>query len=335
MVSVEQIDKIITNIISNVSTKCGHTIAEMHSQLDNISYNDQLNDLKEKGYLNPLEEKDYIKKLERLKVLDKYFDEHGTDDLMGAEVTMFQEREDLVEELFKYGRRLIEGLKYNELPMIDKDKYVSDEQWGGRRGHNFEWSHEQGEMEKAQINAQVKSLNFNTENILTEDGMRYNVDTFEGKSALAMDNYFNGDSQHINFTISHEGYVKALNNEQRKQMESIDNLMNKSPGLLQDTILYRAGYFDIHLKEGDSFSFKGYTSTTFQEETTGVYKNSDGYDGDMTYVIHAPKGTKGICGSDKTFHNNNWEHEYVLPRNTKCTVLSIDYDNMVCEVVIE
>ena len=115
-------------------------------------------------------------------------------------------------------------------------------------------------------------------------------------------------------------------------MKTIDSLMNKSPGLLEDTILYRGGHFDIHLKPGDSFSFKGYISTTFQQSTSEIYKSEEF---DMTYVIHAPKGTKGICGGDSNFYNNNWEHEYVLPRNTKMTVLSIDYDTMTCEVVIE
>ena len=55
----------------------------------------------------------------------------------------------------------------------------------------------------------------------------------------------------------------------------------------------------------------------------------------MLYLIHAPKGTKGICGNDARFKNGFEEHEYVLPRNTKMKIIRIDYEKMVCEVVIE
>ena len=344
MVTVEEIEKIINNIINNVSIKCGHTVAEMHTMLGELSYDEQYNQLMEKGLLNPLEIDDFDYKTSRLKSLNNTLSElreqydPNDDDIFGlkAQIMLTEERISGIEdELFMYGRRLIEGIKTKEVPQINKDNFVSDIQWGGNRGHNFEWETEQGELEKAQINAQRDSLGFNADNIFTEDGMHYNTDTYEGKSALAMDNYFNGDSQHINHTISHDGYMKALNNQQKTQMKSIDNLMERSPGLQQDTILYRGGHFDIHLREGDSFSFKGYTSTTFQRESSDVYKGSDGDEADMTYVIHAPKGTKGICGGDGNFNNNNWEHEYVLPRNTKMTVLSIDYETMTCEVVIE
>ena len=55
----------------------------------------------------------------------------------------------------------------------------------------------------------------------------------------------------------------------------------------------------------------------------------------MLYLIHAPKGTKGIAGNDERFDNGFMEHEYVLPRDTNMKVIRIDYENMICEVVIE
>ena len=108
--------------------------------------------------------------------------------------------------------------------------------------------------------------------------------------------------------------------------------MNKSPGLLQDTVLYRGGKLDIHLREGDHSVFKTYTSTSFQEYTANEYRNT----GDMLIKIYAPKGTKGVCGNDKwNFKNGFMEHEYTLPRNTGYTVLSIDYENNIAEILLD
>ena len=336
MVSKESITQVFNEILNNTINKCW-TKDQIREKLSSLSYNDQFQQLQEQGLLNPLEEKDYNKKQERLKTLDDYFEEHGTDDLFGAEVSMYEERERLVDDLFYYGRRLIEGLTYKPIPNIDKSKFKQEEQWGGENQHNLEWSSKQGILESKQISAQQKAVKVDNslEMFTDEYGIEYG--RYKDMRLLAMDNYFDGDTQHINSTISHEGYLKALDKEQRKQVKDIDSLMNDSPGLQQDTILYRGGHFDIHLKPGDNIKFKGYQSTTFHKATSDVYKEDYGGYGDtnMTYVIHAPKGTKGIVGNDSRFTNNNWEHEYVLPRNTSMTILSIDYDTMTCEVVID
>ena len=331
MVSKEVIQGVFDELFNGVSGKCW-TKAQIREKLSGLSYQDQFSQLKNQDLLNPLEMEDYNNKMDLIPQFEKAINNPNNSEDMKKLAQ--KQLDDIEDELFYYGRRLIEGLTYNEIPNVDTDNFSPDDQWGGDNGHNYEWEMKQGKLEDSQVDAQIEALGMDYDKIYTDDGMHYNLDSFEGKSALAMDNYFNGDSQHINYTISHDGYVKSLNDTQRTQMKTIDNLMEKSPGLLQDTILYRGGHFNIHLKAGDNFSFKGYVSTTFQESTSDVYKDS-GDDFDMTYVIHAPKGTKGICGGDDSFNNNNWEHEYVLPRNTKFTVLSIDYDAMTCEVVID
>lgn len=336
MVEKEQINKILTKITDYWTVKCP-TISEMHGILDGMSLDEQYNQLTEQGLLNPLEIDDFSHKEtlvnqlnQSLSELKSQYDETDEEDDFGmkAQIMLTEERlEKIEDELFQYGRRLIEGAKpLNSIPDIDKGKFKEDTQWGGENGGAYEWEMKQGELESQQIRLQKDSVKVDTS--ITEDG-RY-VD----KRLLAMNNYFDGDTQNINYTISHNGYVKALDKEQRKQMKSIDSLMKDSGGLAQDTILYRGGYFDIHLRPGDHSSFKGYQSTSFQRFTSTVYLD-EAMDTTMTYVIHAPKGTKGICGSDDRFYNNNWEHEYVLPRNQGFTVLNIDYDNGVVEIVLD
>lgn len=351
IVSREQIEVVLDSVLGvGLDVKCGPTIAEMHSTLDKISYHDQYTQLTEKGYLNPLEEKDYNKKLERLQALDTYFDEHGTDDLMGAEESMYDEREQIVEELFSYGRRLVEG--YETSFPVNLDDYRDK---AGTPDNQYEmWEHSEyygedvythdittklGDYEKETIENQLVSVNVNpndTHIVTTEGGGRYEI--LDDERLLSMNDYFSGDVDHINYKISHEKYLDKLDNETKKHISNIDSLMEESSGLPYNTLLFRGGHFNIHTRVGETISFNGYQSTSFQHSTAQFYKEGGGFgetDDSMMYLIHAPKGTKGIAGNDSRFMNGFEEHEYVLPRNTKMKVINIDYEKKVCEVVIE
>ena len=118
----------------------------------------------------------------------------------------------------------------------------------------------------------------------------------------------------------------------------MDKLMDGTDGLTEDTMLYRGGYWDIHLNVGDhSKGFNGYQSTSFRKEVGERYVDnySDKDTADMLIQILAPKGTKGIVSNDPNF-NTVWDaHEFVLARNTGFTVLDIDYDNMVATIVLD
>lgn len=335
MVEKEQIKRILNKITDNWMVKCP-TISEMKGILKGMSLDEQYDGLIADDLLNPLEKEDFRSKKSLLSTLQSnlsdlksQYDEDDDDVFnIKGQIELTENRiSNIEDELFQYGRRLIEGEKpRNPIPEIDKDTFKEDTQWGGENGGAYEWEMSQGEVESKQITLQKDSVNVDTS--ITEDGK------YVDKRLLAMNNYFDGDTKKINYTISHEGYVKALDNTQRQQMKDIDSLMSESSGLVQDTILYRGGHFDIHLRPGDHSSFKGYQSTSFQRFTSSVYLDET-LSESMTFVIHAPKGTKGICGSDDRFYNNNWEHEYVLPRNTGYTVLNIDYENRICEVVLD
>ena len=341
MVSVKYIESVFDKIINNVKVKCP-TIAEMRSRLKGMSFDDQYNQLKEKNLLNPLEVDDFMYQVQRLEhykntlsEVESQYDpnEEDTFGLKNYMERLQENIDDAENELFQYGRRLIEGYEWDLPPVeFNRDDYVSEEYDVGGIVNTI------GKIESKQISAQQETVHVDPTdlspiNIGTDENPKWVNGKLNDDRLVAMNNYFNGDCEGLNYWIGHKRYLNELNTEQRKSIKDIDSLMDESPGLQQDTVLYRGGHFNIHTRVGDTVSFKGYQSTSFSRATAESY-NEEKSDG-MTYVIHAPKGTKGIVGNDYRFENGDWEHEYVLPRNTKMKVVNIDYDNMVCEVVIE
>ena len=353
MVKLEDIDTVITELLKNnknLTVKCGPTIAEMTATLSEISYDEQYAQLKEKGYLNPLEEKDMLRTIEELADQKERREQFGgqdplTDELRDKEI---QRMED---ELFQYGRRIIEGYE-TEFP-VNLDDYrdkagQGDEHikmWGydeyGDDEYTYEITHNMGYMEEDTITNQQNSINIkvNPNELVEDEWTGEETPKVIDERVVSMNNYFAGDLSHINYEISHKGYLDKINETARKDVENIDSLMEETDGLPYNTLLYRGGHFDIHTRVGETISFKGYQSTTFQLDVAKWYGGEEAKDraefGNMLYLIHAPKGTKGIAGNDERFDNGFMEHEYVLPRDTNMKVIRIDYENMICEVVIE
>lgn len=341
MVNLNDIENVINTVLKNnhsIRVKCGPTIAEMHSKLDSMDSLEKIEILvdAENNYenpmLNPLEVEDYGNLTSMLpNVLREY-------NISGDE-RYLEEYNRIYDEVFQYERRIIEGVKRNEVPVVDMDKFGFDE-----LNDDDLWV-KNGGMENQQINNQQSKLKYGekideyTENLLGGDGISYDYEIYNDPRLRSMNNYFNGDCSGINYGISHEGYLNRLSGEQRKEIKNIDSLMEEGGGLVADTLLYRGGYWDIHLNPGDhSKGFKGYQSTTFLESVAKDYverheeqTNNKG----MLIRILAPKGTKGIAGNDNRFMNGFVEHEYTLARNTGFTVLDVDYDNMVATVILD
>lgn len=325
MVAKEDIKNIFDNILNKkITVKCSHTVAEMREMLSNVPHEDQFTELKEKNLLNPLEVDDYQTNLNRYNNIQDNLNNPKTVELLKKNDMYDREVEEFElakENLFKYGRRLIEGLHYNDVPTVDMDNFVQDTQYKRIK----DLLENQGNLESQQVEQQ--------KGVFTKD----NVTESEKHS---MDWYFCGDLNNLNkyiygFTnIMGKHYNKKLDDEQKRNIKDIDNLMNRSPPLVQDTLLYRIGHWDIHLKPGDHGKWKGYTSTTYQEKVTDAYKED--HNDAMKMVILAPKGTKGITGyNPPIFQNDIGEHEYTLPRNTKYTVLDVDYDTMTATIILD
>ena len=99
----------------------------------------------------------------------------------------------------------------------------------------------------------------------------------------------------------------------------MDSAIKKSPGLTQNTVLYRCGHWDTSLKKGDIGSFKGYSSTTYDSSVQDIFEKGNRY----KIKIYADKGSKGIRLNSQ-FDAYESEKEWLLPRNQKFEVLKVD-----------
>ena len=329
MVDKKEIEKIFDDVLINFKSKC-FTIAQMKEKLKDISLNEQFTKLKEENLINPLEVEDYdniLNKIHVQEVYRKYDEEHYNPNNQWAKPMFDKDKYDEYhDELFQYGRRLIEGLKNKPIPVIDKSDFKTDNQFDRKTN---EIRTLMGEVESKQVETQASV--FANGDTRVDLGITV-LEMDERKKS--MNNYFNGDIQNLVDNINSEKYINKLNNAQRKDIKNIDSLMKESSGLVEDVILYRGGHWDIHLKPGDHSKFRAYTSTSFQQSIANSFVEN--HSGGMNFIIHARKGTKGITGNDRVnFHNGFAEHEYVLPRNTGYTVLSVDYDTMTAEILLD
>lgn len=313
MVKYENIIKAMGEYVS----KC-RTIADMKEKLSALSLDEQYRQLVEQDLLNPLEKKDFEERLANIKhfeELESKIDPNKKEHLL--EMIKETEEEER-EELFIYGRRLYEGLKRNDPPIINRDKYQEDVQYDDM---DTLWDFNTiGEIELQQVIQQNKLI---TEDSLTDD------------ERFAVDWYFLGSLKSVNQGLNHNGYLSRLEGERKRNVSGLDSSIDKSGGLLQDTVLYHGGHFDIHLNVGDHGTFKNYVSCSFQKLVGEEYKSYS--DTRMNYIIYAPKGRKGICGNVRLFDSSSYwfEHEFLLGRNTGFTVLNIDYDKGEVEIVLD
>lgn len=122
-----------------------------------------------------------------------------------------------------------------------------------------------------------------------------------------------------------------------KGIEVLDNMIDKSPPLQDNTVLYRVGVFDPNLKAGETSKFKSYTSTSFNSYVpkNGIKKYAGFNPSEDCYQlkIYAPKGTKGIVPCENT-GCMDWQSEFTLGRNQKYIVLSVDNYKKTAEILL-
>lgn len=122
-----------------------------------------------------------------------------------------------------------------------------------------------------------------------------------------------------------------------KSIEILDNMIEKSPPLQQNTVLYRVGFFDENLKPGETGKFKSYTSTSFNsyvakngiKKYAGFNPSKDSYQ----LKIYAPEGTKGVVPCHNT-GCRDWQSEFTLGRNQKYVVINVDHYKKTAEILL-
>lgn len=304
MVAKEQIQSIIV--------KCSND--EIKRKLSVLSVEEKL-DLLE-GKINPLEKEDYYNLLNELDCLS-IFDDDTMDEDIRKDIEYYQE------QLFQYDKRIYRGYDLDKnkdkVPIYDIDDY----QEGIPQDIN---DNTILPLEENQINVQ-QTLSDHQETCL----MAYfgNDDYRLINGELTDNDYWNDLDE------TEQYYAHATNKHIRNGM---DSAIRNSKGLVENTVLYHGAgdsrLISIHSRIGDHLNFKQYISTSFNKNVGENYKGDN-------FLIRflAPKGTKGICANDTKISNHlteyQNEHEYLLGRNNKGTIVDIDYDSMMVTVLLK
>ena len=147
--------------------------------------------------------------------------------------------------------------------------------------------------------------------------------------------FTNWDAQDDSHVHTHDDALYTVPFPQT--LDILDNMIDKSPPLQENTVLYRLGSFDGDLIPGQTAKWKSYTSTSFNSYTAknGLKKYAGFEPGEDRYEIkiYAPQGTKGVVPCQNT-GCQDWQSEFTLGRNQKYIVLSVDKVNKKAEVLL-
>ena len=327
MVKKEIITEIINNLNNNhYSFKCGRK--QIESKLSKLSDTEKRTLLKDK--LNEGEWKEYDLYSDwcsKIKDTLEEYDDYTDDDTIRVDFEFFKDVDDLRTTLnnrlkrwenilYNYNKRIFQDYKLdkNPVPKINKDDFkVSD------NGDRYGTSNTLSPIEEKQINLQDE----------------INYTDFE-KQALSL--WWGSFHREINeslygtlasYDLKDADLMKLLKNTKRGMTQAI----RKSPPLSENSVLFHGGRFDISLNPGDHMTFKGFTSLSFNRGSAGSFDNGPHK---FMFVCYTPAGVKGVCGNSRKVDNGHaTEHEYLTDKGLGATILSVDYEHNIVEVLID
>lgn len=315
--------KIISKIFDEILCFSHHiSNDEIREKVSAMSVDERKKELSDK--LNPFEKEDYDDCLRMIDFLG--MNKHPNDYVKNL-------LKETKEQLFEYDKRIIRGYdldKYKD----NVSKYNINDFQTENTDTGYAWRDETSpdgvwELEYNQVLEQ-RSM------VISDGGVN------------ALKGYFYNDYKYINGDLNknyNQSAWKQLSDTEQKEhhahnLESVrelDKVINDSNGLVVDTILFHgtnnSHLVDNHTRIGEQLNLKQYISTSFIEHTGKGYSN----DGGFLVRFLAPKGTRGVCANDldRELTNYHNEHEYLLGRNNKGTVVDIDYDNRMFTVLLE
>ena len=135
---------------------------------------------------------------------------------------------------------------------------------------------------------------------------------------------------------SEDSAVKTMEKLIEKTTEALDLAIDEAPQVLKDKLVFRVMSVDAlrNLKEGDSFSEKGFVSTTsvdlrtdakLRENLGSIDKKTD----DVVAIIYNGGFGKGLAvnyNQEAAANKNAFENEIILPRNTEFKFVGKDKD---------
>lgn len=130
-------------------------------------------------------------------------------------------------------------------------------------------------------------------------------------------------------------YEKRTFETMKSSVNAIQEYIMDSDGLVEDTILYRGGHWDIGMSIGDIGEIPCFNSTSYSEDTAyNIGIEGRGKKNPYMIKIFAPKGTKGVNINAPSLSPNFPEHEYLLGKGQKYIVLSVDDNNHEASILL-
>lgn len=276
-----------------ISDKCGVTVSEMHSFLDNLSSNEK-------------------------RTLLKYADENLEE----------YDKLDSEEDLFNFERKIFDNLTKNQrnnilnyLVDFDENSYSEDHLPGYP---NYDVGRIEGLMDEQQesngyspeIQLAIKKWTggwFDEINHIVHNGkLPDKWDDFKGESSY-----------------------KRTFKEMKKAGNDILEYIKNTDGLIESTVLYRGGHWDIGLKVGEIGESPLLMSTSYGEQTAYDIGIAERNKKNPYFIkIYAPKGSKGVNVNAPSLSPNFPEHEYLLGKGQKYIVVDVDDNNNEASILL-
>ena len=117
------------------------------------------------------------------------------------------------------------------------------------------------------------------------------------------------------------------------EVATLDDILNNTEGLIQNTKLFAGMIFDESIGVGKSGMLKGYQATSYFEKSAKKFLQEDRW----LVEIYCKQGQKGFAMNGlngKGFTKYPEEHEYLLPRNQKYIVISKDTKNQRAKILL-
>lgn len=327
--------KNIVKVIEEYTEKC-RTIAEIKQILSEMSDTEKFDYLFINGLINEGEMEWYgilTKELEERKRALERHSKHLEDSSNKKEnlfmVKIWSESieddkkaiEKYENDLFKMERRIVEG--YDKEPKnipYDESKYSLETQTDA-------YDENLGALERKQVETQ------NGISLTEED-----IESFQhyyGWGAKQLNSRLNNGRI---WTETSDEEKKELNKKFNKMERRISSVISNTKGLVQPMIVFHGGRFDVTKIQGDKIKFKGYTSTSFQQDVADTFKD-DSFTNvpkglRYTYKILLPKGQKGYCANDNKYQLTDYkrEHELLLDKGFEAQIVDIDYKNHIVTI---
>lgn len=158
----------------------------------------------------------------------------------------------------------------------------------------------------------------NSQRISAYDNTKYSeaIERYEGKIGYDLNEALR-DPQ-----ISDDGYMQTV--------QKLDDAISAIEPISQELITYRGvkgnglDFFE-KLKTGDTYTDKGFTSTTIDPHIAKQFGGVSGYYEGIVFKYKLPAGTQGIfpgAFTDKSTGQDTSEAEFLLPRNSKFKIVA-------------